>query len=141
MLETPHSLVGGAIGGLTGNPWLAAPAGFASHFAGDVLPHWNPNFPPQRKLDTVLAIIDFIVAESLVVGFWFVYPDRPEIAVGAFFATVPDLIAGARFTFRIRWLRWYERIHEAAQTDVPPIHGLWPQAVLTALSAWYLASL
>ena len=140
MLETPHSLVGGAIGAATGNPYAAAALGTGSHFVGDLVPHWNPEFPFKGKALYALAIADFVIAEALVVAFWFWFPDRPEIAIGAFFGTVPDIILGIRFTFKVRWLRRYQDIHKKLNVELPFKYGLWPQLVLSVLSAWYLVS-
>ena len=141
MIETPHSLLGAAVGGLTGNPYWAAPAATASHFAGDILPHWNPNFPFKSKKLYAFVIADFALALLLVPVFWMLYPDRPEIAVGAFFGCLPDIILGIRFTFKVRWLRGYERFHSFVHWEVPITYGLWPQLVVSIISAWYLTTL
>ena len=141
MLEVPHSLLGGAIGAATGNPFLAAPAGAASHFATDLLPHWNPKFPFRSKALYSFVIVDFLVALGLVGVFAIIFPDRPEIAVGAFCGTLPDIIMGLRFTFKIRWLRAYERSHSFLQWEVPIVYGLWPQLIVSILSGWYLVGL
>lgn len=141
MLETPHSLLGGAVGAATGNPTLAIPAGAASHFATDVLPHWNPSFPFKSKRLYAFVIADFTIALALVPGFYFAFPDRPEVAVGAFFGTLPDIILGIRFVFKVRKLRWYERAHGFLHWEIPLPHGLWPQLIVAGLSVWYLAAL
>lgn len=140
MLETPHSLLGGAVGAATGNPWVAAPTGVASHVAGDLLPHWNPAFPFKSKALYAFVIADFVVAEALVILFWLWFPDRPEIAVGAFFGTLPDIVLGVRFTFKVRWLRGYQRLHELLHWEVPVSYGVWPQLLVSILSVWYLAT-
>lgn len=145
MLETPHSLVGGAVGGLVGaaggNPVLAGAAGAASHFAGDVIPHWNPNYPFTSKPLYAFVIADFVVALGLVAFFAVAFPDRPEIAVGAFFGTLPDIILGIRFTFKVRWLQAYERAHGFLHWEVPIAYGLWPQLILSVLAVMYLVGL
>jgi hypothetical protein len=138
VLETPHSLVGGAVGAGVGDPWLAFPAGAGSHVIGDLVPHWNPNFPFTSKKLYAFAITDFVLAEALVVGFYLAFPDRPEIAIGAFAGTVPDIILGFRYVFKIRWLRGYQRIHSILHWEVPLRYGLWPQTALSALAVWYL---
>ena len=140
MLETPHSLIGGAIGAATGNPYAAAVLGTGSHFVGDLVPHWNPEVPIQSKPLYALVIADFMVAEGLVVAFWFWFPNHPEVAIGAFCGTLPDIILGIRYTFRIRWLRRYQDIHKKLNVELPIQYGLWPQLGLAVLSAWYLVS-
>ena len=141
MLETPHSVIGAAVGGLTGNPYWAAVTATGSHFAGDILPHWNPNFPFHSKLLYAFVIADFVVAEALVIALWLIFPDRPQIAVGAFFGTVPDILLGIRFLFKVRWLQAYERFHGFIHVEVPWYYGVWPQLVLTVVAAVYLISL
>lgn len=140
MLETPHSILGAAVGAATGNPYLAAPAGVASHFATDVMPHWNPNFPFKSKLLYAAVIMDFVVAELLVVIFYVLFPERPEIAIGAFFGTLPDLILGIRFTFNVRWLSGYQRMHGFLHHEVGPLAGIPPQIIVSLLSAYYLTT-
>ena len=41
MLLTPHVLVGISIAAATKNPYIAVPVAFASHFVGDLVPHWD----------------------------------------------------------------------------------------------------
>lgn len=140
MLETPHSVIGAAVGGLTGNPYVAVATGTASHFVMDIVPHWNPTWPFRSKLLYAFVIGDFVVALALVGVFYMLFPDRPEIAVGAFFGTVPDILLGIRYTFRLRWLRAYERFHGLLHWEVAPAYGIPPQLVMVAFSVWYLVS-
>lgn len=140
MLETPHSVVGGAVGAAVGNPAGAFAAGIGSHFLGDVLPHWNPTFPFKSKALYAFVIADFVIAEALVVLLWFLFPDRPEIAIGAFAGTLPDVLLGIRFTFKVQWLRAYERLHTLIHWEVPLRYGLWPQLAVSVLGVWYLTT-
>jgi hypothetical protein len=141
MLETPHSLLGAAVGGATGNPWLAVPAATASHFAGDLLPHWNPSWPFRGRLTYAFVIGDFLLALALVPVFWLLFPDRPEVAVGAFFGCVPDIILAVYFVLRQHWLKWYVDFHGFVHWEVSPKHGIWPQTVVSLLAIWYLTTL
>lgn len=140
MLETPHSLLGGAIGAATGNPVAAAGLATASHFAGDYLPHWNPKFPVYSKKVYVFIVADFTLALALVPIFYVLFPDQPEIAVGAFFGCLPDIVLGFRFTFKLKFLRAYEKLHETMQWEVPFWYGIWPQLAVSVGSAAYLLS-
>ena len=139
MLETPHSLLGGAIGAVTGNPYAAGPAAFVSHFAGDVLPHWNPSWPFRGRLTYAFVIGDFLLALALVPLFWILFPDRPEIAVGSFFGCVPDIILAIYFVLKQHWLKWYVDFHSRVHWEVSPKHGIWPQTIVSLLSLYYLA--
>lgn len=141
MLEVPHALAGGALGGLTGNPFLAAPVGVASHFAGDLLPHWNPQWPFKGRREYVLAIGDFVVALGLVGAFYVMFPDRPEIAIGAFCGCLPDILSAATFILKVTWFDWLTPFHIRVQNEVSLRAGWWPQGLVALLSIYYLAQL
>ena len=49
MLETPHVAVGAAIAASIPNPLIAIPLAFASHFALELVPHWNPHLNTELK--------------------------------------------------------------------------------------------
>jgi hypothetical protein len=134
MLETPHALLGGAVGGLTGNPVAALPAGIASHFAGDFLPHWNPNYPFKSRAEYAFVIGDFLLALALTPVFYFLFPDQPEIAVGAFAGTIPDLLLAGYFVLKIDWLEWFCKFQAKYHNETSLRHGLWPQAIVSLLA-------
>jgi len=95
MTATNHALTGAFIGLAAGNPWVAIPAAFASHFICDAIPHFGQErnnmkwlrsrfFKRMLLVDIVLC---FAVAGMLVV----VHPVHWFLAVVcAFLATSPD---------------------------------------------------
>lgn len=134
-------MLGAAVGGATGNPFLAVPTGIASHYAGDMLPHWNPEWPFQSRGEYALATIDFLVALALVPLLYVLFPDRPEIAIGAFCGCLPDILSAAFLVLKITWLGWLMPAHIKIQNEVSLRAGLWPQGVVSLLSIWYLMRL
>ena len=138
MLETPHALLGAAVGAATGNPAAAAVTGAGSHFLTDVMPHWNPEFPFRSKLVYAFLVVDFVTSLVLIASFALVWPNRPEIAVGAFFGILPDILLGIRYVFKVRWLQPYERAHAWMHHEVAPLYGIPPQLLVSIVSVLYL---
>ncbi|PIV00889.1 hypothetical protein COS54_02185 [Candidatus Shapirobacteria bacterium CG03_land_8_20_14_0_80_39_12] len=102
MLESLHSLTGAVIAYKIGNPALAFPLAFLSHFACDLLPHWNPEiYKEKKKLGHLLAktnlqiIIDCLL--GLFFGLFIAFKALPStihfltVIGGSFFAILPDL--------------------------------------------------
>ena len=121
MLLTNHTLTGLVLSRAISNPWLLAPAAFASHLAIDSLPHfgrseWSFNHPINRTF-LVVATTDNLIALSLFMGALAYQPSHwRQTLVGVFFATLPDLLflpgvflhkpiknAFTRFHSRIQW--------------------------------------
>lgn len=64
MTATGHALVGALLAGRIGDPALAIPLSFLSHFAGDILPHWDAGTNRRRKTREQVvseAMIDVVV--------------------------------------------------------------------------------
>jgi len=73
MLLLPHTIVGATIAAKIGSPWLALPLAFLSHFAADLLPHWNPQITQEMETENHLRsgtrrfiLVDTFI--SLIVG-------------------------------------------------------------------------
>jgi hypothetical protein len=68
MMAATHMVVAGAAGRVLRRPWLAWPAGFASYFVLDAIPHLNPEqFVHPPATEWVLAA-DVALGVLLVVG-------------------------------------------------------------------------
>lgn len=151
MLELPHVVVGAAIAAKIGNPALALPLALASHFALDILPHWNPHLNSELKIhgrvtgrSTAFVAIDGI--GSLVAGFAIASTVLPNVnhfvivILGAFLAVLPDVIEAPHF-----FLGWHHnlilkllRFQKSIQTDAPIWLGLPTQAMIVAAALWWL---
>ena len=96
MLLTPHTLAGVVIATKVTNPYLALPLAFLSHFALDIVPHWDFLTGVEKVTPVILKRIagEFLVA--LAVGLFFAFRALPDknlflrICAGAFLANLPD---------------------------------------------------
>jgi hypothetical protein len=140
MTATAHALVAGAIANRIGNPALAIPLAFCSHFVMDSIPHWDfgTNWRARSKTATgAVAIADTLL--GLTVAYFLfaakvptipllitlivsVLPDWMEAPWYIFFAshtkTEPSKTAGffEKLTFRIYKLE--NKFHSKAQAPL-----------------------
>ena len=80
MTATAHALVSGAIAASAGNPTLAIPLAFISHFVMDAVPHWDfgTNWRTRTKTKTgVVAIFDTILGFTLA---YFLFAGKVDAA-------------------------------------------------------------
>lgn len=96
MTATNHALTGAIIGLATGNPWLAIPVAFASHYVLDALPHYASAMPVDEFLRTrffaILLILDAALCFGLVAALYVIHPEHWLLAAFcAFIATSPDM--------------------------------------------------
>jgi len=146
MLELPHTLVGAAIATQVETPWVALPLALASHFALDLVPHWNPHLYSEmekygkstqksRRLvaaDATLSLISggLIAARAL--------PDIRQfilILAACFMAVAPDVVEAPFFFLGARW-KWLERLidwQREHQGKAGVKVGLLTQAVVIAI--------
>lgn len=146
MLETPHVALGALIAVKVGNPYLALPLSFLSHFALETLPHWNPHIFTEIKTrgklsPQTLGIIAVDVATGLAIGLWVAFqnlPNIPKVALiltACFLAVLPDLIESPYFLFGVR-RPFFERLirfQRRFQFDVSPLPGLLVQTIVAIL--------
>ena len=147
MTATNHALTGALIGLSIGNPWLALPAAFVSHFVLDAVPHfgfkgklsdeellWRPAFK-------VLLAVEALLCFGVVLTLWLIRPEYWLLgAVCAFVAASPDLYSLPRFIEVNGWsskkTQWnaFRRFHRGIQTE--RIWGAWIELawLITVLS-------
>jgi hypothetical protein len=113
MLETPHAVFGALIATKIGNPWVALPLAFASHFVLEPLPHWNPHTNTEIRVHGQLSnfSLTFIAADvltSLGLGLWLASRTLPDVRrfllviAACFLAVLPDLLEAPYFIFGSR---------------------------------------
>ncbi|MBI3397128.1 hypothetical protein HY045_01485 [Candidatus Woesebacteria bacterium] len=148
MLETPHVVVGAAIAVKIGNPWLAIPLAFGSHFLLEKVPHWNPHLNTEKKKfgiptkqSTLIVVGDVIV--SLVLGGFITSKALPDTAMAmtilgsGFAAVLPDLIEAPYFFLNMKSKFITEKwipFQKSLQNDTSPLPGLATQ-VVTVIAA------
>jgi hypothetical protein len=107
MLELPHSIVGATIASIIPPPF-SFPIALASHFATDLVPHWNPHMSVEIKKTgrishRTLTIIVMDSTLALIFGLLFAFHFLPNINQSlnvifcCFFAVVPDLVEFPHF--------------------------------------------
>lgn len=151
MLELPHTVVGAAIATKVGNPALSLPLALASHFALDLLPHWNPHLNTQLKkfgkiteATKTLILADVII--SLVVGMLIAARALPDttafsiIILGAFMGVLPDFYEAPYFFLRAKYpfVEKLIRFQKSIQNDVPVSLGLVSQVLILAAAFWWI---
>ena len=101
MTATNHALTGALIGLTIGNPWVAVPAAFVSHFVCDAIPHYgNKNVPIWGKSFRLYLVFDALLCVALVGLLAFNHPVHWLLAsICAFLATSPDFLWLKRFIY------------------------------------------
>lgn len=145
MLETPHVIVGAAIAIKLGNPALAIPLAFGSHFILEKVPHWNPHINTEKRTygkitqkskniimaDTGLALISgfYIASRTLpnTAQFW-------TVIIASFFSVLPDVIEGPYyfFNFKNNFIDKWIKFQKSLQNDTNVIPGLITQIITIA---------
>ena len=104
MTATNHALTGALIGLIIGQPLVALPVAFVSHFVCDAIPHygndsvklWSENFKRLLVVDAGLCVV-------LVAVLAYRHPTHWLLAsFCAFVATSPDLLWIRKFVYGLR---------------------------------------
>jgi hypothetical protein len=110
MTATNHALTGAAIGLIVGEPLIAIPASFASHFVCDALPHFA--FSDRQKVLGTNLFRNYLVTEAIVclmiVGLLFyLHPHNWLLAAAcAFVAASPDFLWINKFRYARKNQQW-----------------------------------
>lgn len=143
MLETPHVALGLAIAVAIPNPLISIPLAFASHFALDMVPHWNPHINTEMKkfgklTNPTLFIIAVDLALALILTI-FIGKTNPYIYLASFMSILPDIAEGPYFLFgwRNKYLDVILRFQRSIQANANIFWGLLTQ-ILVLLGALYV---
>ncbi len=141
MLETPHALVGMVVVAAIPNPLVGLPLAFLSHFAVDMLPHWNWE-PNTRPLSLLGIGLDLILLEILIGYLAFQSPLQLILVGGAFFAILPDLLEAPYifFGFNNRYIKKLTLFQKSIQNRAPILPGIITQLLLSAICLLILKS-
>jgi hypothetical protein len=119
LTATNHALTGAGIALIIGNPLIAIPLAFLSHFFCDALPHFDhsPSTPKEKWMRSKkfkrLLITDASLCVLLVLFLAIHHPTNWLLAsVCAFLATSPDLA----------WYQGYRAVKSGKQWKPKPIY-------------------
>src|SRR5437660_1716090 len=152
VLSTPHLMIGGAIGAMTGNVPLALACGIASHHLADMVLHTDPGtFRPEdarerprfARITLGVAAADMLVGGLLFLAVAGGTPHFPAMLAGGFGAILPDLLDNVPFwcsrfratAFGRRYHAFHDRFHWTASRS-QWIAGILTQFVLWLVAAW-----
>ena len=150
MLETPHVAFGAAIAIKTGNPWLAIPLAFTSHFLLERVPHWNPHLNTEMKkygklTNQTVAVIAIDLISAISLSIFLAKSQLPNVnsfnlvLASSFASILPDLIEGPYFFLGMKnkFLTWWLKSQKALQVDASPFWGLFTQFVTLIASIYW----
>lgn len=114
MTATAHALIGASIAVKITNPLLAIPIAILSHFAADLIPHWDAGTNHREKTLTRLKLE---ATADVLLGFVFAYlifskfVDPLYLFVIIIAAQLPDWLEAPSWMFGIKvppftWLDW-----------------------------------
>lgn len=95
MTGTNHALTGAVIAGAIGNPIIALPVAFVSHFLLDGLPHFGEGVHALSKLTKSVWLLDFFLLSCLML--FLLLSQNWIFFAGAFAAISPDFAWIYRF--------------------------------------------
>lgn len=93
MTALNHTVTGALVAAAIGEPVIALPAALLSHFAIDILPHWDYKLPGGLVMRQAALMIDitFSLFVLLILAIT-VDASRRMIIAGGFLGAVPDLM-------------------------------------------------
>jgi hypothetical protein len=142
MLVTPHAVMGATIGALIKSRPAAVPLAVASHFALDMVPHWQETVAPYRPhAGTWLrAPLDLALAAGMTAFIARRSDDPGAVWRAACAAASPDLdfvlfafpaLAPAKGPVQV-YVTWHSRI----QRETASLWGLAPQVGVVVGCLW-----
>jgi hypothetical protein len=98
MSGTNHALTGAVIASVVGQPILAIPLAFASHFLLDSMPHFGEEFGQRKRFTKTVWMVDFVLLSSFLV--LLVLTSNWLLLAGAVAAISPDFAWIYRFVVK-----------------------------------------
>lgn len=149
MTAINHALTGAFIGLVVGEPVVALPLAFASHFALDAIPHWGADSDDRKRITSHHFKLQLVVEAALCILVVVVLAlTRPRhwllAAICAFVATSPDLFWLKRYVVIKRTGKylpsknWFWHFHDLIQWFGRPsgivVEAVWLVAILVCIS-------
>lgn len=144
MTATAHALIGASLAVKITNPYIGIPLAIASHFAADLVPHWDAgtNHKTKTKLRLKMeATLDVLLGFALV----FLIFQSQVLANPIYLfsmiiaAQLPDWIAAPAGMFKINMppFSWMQKIGHETNTRMQLPWGLVTQVVSVGLLVIY----
>lgn len=145
MTATSHALIGASIASLIPNPILAIPLAITSHFAADLVPHWDAGTNRRKKTMMRLRVE---AAFDVLLGFTLVYLIFGRIVGSAYLfvmiiaAQLPDWLEtpSSKFGIKIPPFSWIEWLGHKLQNRLQLPWGLVTQVVIVGLIVAFAVS-
>lgn len=138
MTATAHAIIGTVIAAKIGNPALAIPIAFASHFVADAIPHWDAGTHRREKTPRKLffesaldVLIGFAVAYAII---YFLFP-QTNLAYAFFIiiiAQLPDWLMAPYAIFHINFplFKWAYQIQSKLNVRLDKPWGIINQVAI-----------
>jgi hypothetical protein len=153
MMATPHTLVGIAIGAAVQNPVLAVPLAFLSHYATDLIPHWDvyPHFPSpdeQRTWKNLFILGDILLGIAVGItmtcyALWVVHDQSAALRIFlcGFAGALPDALYAPVVLAKSKnfWLHFNINIQQKLHIQSDAVFGNLMQWAIAAIA--FLATL
>ena len=126
MIAIAHFLLGALIGKSFESLLLISILAFISHFILDAIPHYGHGHFKHRKEDLSARDWGFIVLDVLagfLLALYFAFQFQFwQIAFGAFFAILPDLISYSAWRFKLLRKPFFKQFH-TLHNKIHSFHG------------------
>lgn len=143
MTATGHALIGTLIAAKISNPAIAAPLALLSHFAADIIPHWDAGTERRKKtrdrmrLEAIADVIIGFILSFLLLSFL----PKTNLAYAFFIiimSQLPDWITAPYYFFNIRFPLFVlsYRLQKSINQDLKFPLGLLSQII--AVIAFYI---
>ena len=139
MTATGHAIIGTVIATKIGNPALAIPIAFFSHFAADAFPHWDTVTNIKRK-GKQLAILQTIadIAFGFILSYFILNFLSPTTSFSyaifvIFVAQLPDWLTAPYYFLGITYFKWAYTLQKKFDKELDRPWGIINQALLLFL--------
>lgn len=138
MTATAHALIGASIAVRVTNPIIGIPLSIASHFAADLIPHWDAGTNHRKKSMTRLkleAALDVLLGFALVLLLFRNLVEPTYLFTMVIAAQLPDWLEAPSWMFNLKFppFSWFDFLSHKIQTRMQLPWGLVTQVVVVGL--------
>ena len=140
MTATSHALIGASLASVITNPVIGIPIAFFSHFAADLVPHWDAGTNHRNKTKLRLkmeAVFDVLLGFALVLVLFHTMAFNQPIYLFSMIisAQLPDWLEApsSMFGFQVPPFSWMDWVGHKTQTRMQLPWGLVTQVVIVGL--------